>query len=591
MIEIISKNQVSAAAALDKFKVSFLSPWLMQVLQIKSLNELYASAHTLDGFTFVEEILKRLSIQVEIHPQDLQHIPATGAFIAVANHPYGALDGLLMLKLLGTARPDFKLMANHLLQQVPNLLDVLLPVNAMQDTKKSSFSGVRTALRQLHNDMPVGIFPAGEVSSFHWQTSAVSDPAWHPSVGKLVQLAKVPVLPVYFSGHNGLTFSLAGLLHPLLRTAQLPAQLLNKQGQKVLVRIGKPIYGKEIQALSPTQLLPYLRAKTYALGACLRDEEKEILQRLSSTVQPAPVVAETDQELLYQEISNLRPSAKLVQYKHLEVYMAVQQEVPHVVNEIGRLRELTFRAAGEGTNLAIDLDEYDRYYHHLFLYDQKARKLVGAYRLGKGKFILKKFGKKGFYLHSLFKMKKGFVPTLKNSLELGRAFVRQEYQRQPLPLLLLWKGIATYLENKLSYRYLIGSVSISDQFSSMSKMLMVDFITTHYYDLELAALVQARKKFRYRFSKEHYETVLNQNVSSIDSLEKLVSYLDPKQRTLPVLLKKYLQQNARIIGFNIDPKFSNSLDGFMVMDVTTLPATTARLLERYTSSNSEETLG
>ncbi|MFT2011221.1 lysophospholipid acyltransferase family protein [Pontibacter sp. 13R65] len=589
MIEIINKNQFSAAAALDKFKASFLSPWLMQVLRIKSLNQLYASAHTYSGFEFVEEILKRLDITIEIHPKDLQHIPASGAFMAIANHPFGALDGLIMLKLLGKARPDFKLIANHLLSQVPNLQEVVLPVNPFQDAKKSSYAGIRGALRQLHNDMPVGVFPAGEVSSFQVQSSGITDPAWHASIGRLVSMAKMPVVPIFFSGHNSLSFNLTGLLHPLLRTAQLPAQLLNKQGQTIQVRIGKPIMPKELLALDQPQILPYLRAKTYALGATLQEEEKTLLQLVSKKSMPAPIAPEVDPELILKEIDSLRNSARLVQYKHLEVYLASEQEVPHVVKEIGRLREITFRAAGEGTQKATDLDEYDTYYHHLFLFDRQASKLVGAYRLGKGKFILKKYGKKGFYLHSLFKMKKGFVPTLKASLELGRAFVRQEYQRQPLPLLLLWKGIATYLENKLSYRYLIGSVSISNQFTPISKMLMVDYITSHYYDLELAALVQARKKFRYRFSKEHYEQVLNQNVNSLDSLEKLVTYLDPEQKTLPVLLKKYLQQNARIIGFNIDPQFSNSLDGFIVMDVTTLPATTARLLERYsTNANYQE---
>ncbi|MDX5481049.1 MAG: lysophospholipid acyltransferase family protein [Hymenobacteraceae bacterium] len=586
-MEIISNQQFSTAVALDKFKARFLSPLLMQFLRLKDLNELYAAIHTYEGVRFVDEMLQELEITIDLDPQDLRNIPASGGFIAVANHPYGALDGLILMKLFATARPDFKMMANHLLMRVPNLQSLLIPVNPFREQKQGSIAGLRESLRQLHNDMPIGIFPAGEVASFKFGSSSVVDPQWHSSVERLIHSAKVPVVPVYFSGGNSFAFSLLGYLHPLLRTAQLPAQLMNKQGKTVKVRIGKPIPYKDLHAFPKNDLLRFVRAKTYALGSAYKQEQQSILQRLKKYTTPEAIVAETDRQLILQELAALPDSALLFRYNHLEVYLATQEQVPHVVRELGRLRELTFRAVGEGTNKATDLDKYDTYYHHLFIFDRQAQLLIGAYRVGKGKAIYKKFGKRGFYLHSLFKMSDGFVPTLKASLELGRSFVRQEYQRQPLPLLLLWKGISTFLEQKENYRYLIGAVSISNLFSNTSKMLMVDFITSHFYDLELSRNVRARKQFRYRFSREHYEQMLHQGLHNIDSLEKLVTEIDPRHSALPVLLKKYLKQNARIIGFNIDPKFSNALDGFMVMDVANMPSTTARMLERYASQATE----
>ncbi|QCR23131.1 lysophospholipid acyltransferase family protein [Pontibacter sp. SGAir0037] len=587
-MEIITKQQFSAAAALDKVKFHFLSSVLMQILKIKDLNMLYDTIHTLDGVAFIDGVLKELDIKIDIHPHDLKNIPQQGAFIAVANHPYGALDGLIMMSLLAKARPDFKMMANQLLMRVPNLQELLIPVNPFREQNKGSVAGLRESLKQLHNDMPIGVFPAGEVASFKFSSSSVADPEWHSSIERLIHRAKVPVLPIYFSGGNSLAFNVLGLLHPLLRTAQLPAQLINKQGKTVKVRIGKPISYNELHAFPEQELLRYVRAKTYMLGTSFQQEQLPVLQRLKKYAAPEAVIAETPAAVIARELDALDKSALLVKYNHLEVYLAKQEAVPHVVREIGRLREITFRAVGEGTNKAIDLDKYDEYYHHLFIYDRKAQLLVGAYRLGKGNSIYKKYGKKGFYLHSLFKMSGKMAPTLKVSLELGRSFVRQEYQRQPLPLLLLWKGISAFLEKKQSYRYLIGPVSISNLFSSASKMLMVDFITTHFYDLELAKHVRARKQFRYRFSKEQYEQVVKNQVSSIETLEKLIADIDPAHATLPVLLKKYLKQNARIISFNIDPKFSNSLDGFMVMDVSTLPATTSRMLERYATEQKGE---
>jgi putative hemolysin len=260
--------------------------------------------------------------------------------------------------------------------------------------------------------------------------------------------------------------------------------------------------------------------------------------------------------------------------------MARQHEIPHVMREIGRLRELTFRQVGEGTNQATDLDSYDAYYYQLFLFDHQTKQIVGAYRVGNGREIYKKYRKKGFYLHSLFKMQAGFVPVLKQSVELGRSFVCPEFQKKPLPLLLLWKGISVYLQSKPNCRYIIGPVSISDCFSQISKSLMVDFISKHFYDAQLAPLVKPRKKFRYRHAKHYSPALLQQNIRTLHSLDDLIAEIEPKHLGLPVLLKQYLKQNARIIGFNIDPKFSNALDGFMIMRVADMPQATATMLER-----------
>ncbi|MCC9137853.1 lysophospholipid acyltransferase family protein [Pontibacter silvestris] len=584
-MEIITNQQQFTSASLSKLKATYLSPLLMQFLKLKDLNQLYSTINAYEGLQFVDEVLNQFDIKLDVHPHDLANIPATGGFITVANHPYGTLDGLILMKLFAHTRPDFKIMANHQLMQVSNLHKLLVSVNPLkQQHLDSSISSLEESLRQLQNDMPLGIFPAGEPASYKAGASQAADSQWHSSIEHLIHKAKVHVIPVYISGDTSLSSSMLGYLNPLLRTAQLPAQLMSKKGKTIKVHIGEPIAYNKLHAFPENQLLEYVRAKTYALGKDFNKEQANVLQQLESYTVPEVVVAEIDKKVILKELSLLPESAKLFVHQNMEVYIASQEQAPNIVQELGRLRELSLRAIGEGTNKAIDQDEYDAYYQHLFLYDRDARLIVGAYRLGKGKSIYKKYGKQGFYLHSLFKMKDKLVPTLKASVEIGRSFVREEYVSEPLPLLLLWKGITTYLEKRPSYRYLIGSVNISNTFTNTSKMQLVDLITSHFYDLKLAKYVQTRKSFRYRLCKEHYEKMLfQQKPFTKDLLEKLMADIDIEHTTISLPVKKYLKYNARIIGFNMDPKLSNSLHGFMVMDIGAMPAIITKMLQQYTT--------
>ncbi|PSR54658.1 hemolysin [Adhaeribacter arboris] len=578
-MDIISASDFAQAAKLNKTNTRFLTPLLMRVLKLHQLNAVYATTQNLNGLEFIDGVLAQLGIQFEVDAKELQNIPAHGAFIAIANHPYGGIDGLILLKILASVRPDFKILANKVLQKITNIEDYFIPVNPFKTHDQDNVPGLRKAIDLIHNDSALGIFPGGEVSSVQADEDyKISDPVWQPAVGRLISMAKVPVLPVYFSGSNSLSFNLLGLLHPLLRTVRLPAELFNKQGVCIKIRIGKPVPYDTLHGLPNADVLAYLRAKTYALGSSFFRPSVPAIFKYA--IVPKPVLLETDRAAILNDIKNLKSASCLLRHHQYAVYMARQEEMPCVMREIGRLRELTFRQVGEGTNHETDLDQYDAHYHHLFLFDHQAQLIVGAYRLGKGKELYRKHGKKGFYLHSLFKMQPEFIPILKQSIELGRSFIRPEYQKKTLPLLLLWKGISTYLNGKLSYQYILGPVSISNHFSRVSKALMVDFITHHFYDADLAQFIKPRKKFRYRFSKYYPETLLQKNIQTLHCLDDLIAEIEPKHMGLPILLKRYLKQNARIIGFNIDPKFSNALDGLMIMRVSELPAATACMLDR-----------
>lgn len=573
-MKVITEEEFAKATKLDKLKMPGLAAFLMEIMKINDVNKLFAKAQPKQGPEFVDAILEGMGVEVEFDQNELKNIPASGGFVAIANHPYGGVEGMVLLKILCMVRPEAKLMANFLLKKIPNLSDYFIAVNPFENIEhSSSISGIKNTLEMLRNGTPIGIFPAGEVSTYKIENQQITDRQWHPVVGKIIAKAKLPVVPIYFHGNNGLLFNLLSLIHPTLRTALLPGELFNKKGHKIKLRIGKPINLDEVPySGNTTKLLNFLRAKTYALGTGLEEEKKIFnprnLFKIKKNPEQVDLPIETSQ--LEPEVNALRENYLVWTEKNYEVFIAPPSLLPNIIKEIGRLREVTFREVGEGTNKSSDLDEYDIYYNHLFIWDFEAKLIVGAYRIGKGDEIYYSRGKKGFYTAELFKIKGGFLPVLKKSLELGRSFIRKEYQQKPLPLFLLWKGILKYLIDNPRYRYLIGPVSISNSFSKFSKSLIVDYISKNHFDHEMAQYVKPRKKFKVDFSKIDTELLLS-GENSFKVLDNLISEVETRNMKIPVLLRQYISLNAKIICFNIDPKFADCLDGFLVLDLEKVP--------------------
>ena len=572
-MKIITKTEFEKASKIDKLHMPGLASLMMEIMKINEVNEVFKKAAHLQGEAFIDKILQIIGITIEFDESELNNFPKTGAFLAIANHPYGGIEGLILLKIMCIVRPDSKLMANFLLKKIPNLSDYFIGVNPFETVENSSsISGIKSTIIQLNSGIPIGIFPAGEVSTYKTKMQKITDRSWHPVVGKLIKRANVPVVPIYFHGNNGLLFNLLSLIHPSLRTAKLPSELFNKQGHIIKLRIGKPVKPSELPFYdSPIKLLDYLRAKTYALGAGLDNEKKIFNPRTIFKIRKKSqeIVAPISVEDLDREIANLTEFLVCTE-RNYEVYICSSTAIPTILKEIGRLREVTFREIGEGTNKRTDLDEYDINYNHLFIWDKESKMIVGAYRIGKGAEIFYSMGKRGFYLNELFKIKKQFYPILMKSLELGRSWIRKEYQQKPLPLFLLWKGIVQFLSKNSEYRYLIGPVSISNWFTKLSKSLIVEFIRNNNFDHELSQFVKPRKNFKVDFSKIDKD-LLTEGSKTLKDLDSLISDIEITNMKIPVLLKQYLALNAKIISFNIDPKFSDSLDGFLVLDIETIP--------------------
>lgn len=582
-MSIITSKEVAKAINLDKYGFigTFFGWIILKILKISTINKIYNRNKHLSNLEFLDVLLKEFKIRFEIPEEDLKRLPKDGAYITVSNHPLGGVDGILLLKLMIEQRSDFKIIANFLLHKIEPLIPYIMPVNPFQNRKdiKSSVTGFKNALLHLKEGHPLGIFPAGEVSTYRDGKLLVDKP-WEAAAMKLAKKAKVPIVPIYFHAKNSPLFYRLSKISDTLRTAKLPSELLTQKNRVIRVRIGRPISVKDQeQHETLEEFSDFIRKKTYMLSNAF--EKPKILKNISSSIKiskaPKKIITPVNPLIMRSEVDDLRAKDfRLLQSKNYEVYLAPAATIPNILREIGRLREITFREIGEGTNKAIDLDHFDTYYHHMFLWDTEAECLAGAYRMGLGTEIYEAFGIDGFYLQDLFRFEPELHDMMSKSIELGRAFIIKQYQQKPMPLFLLWKGIVHTTLRFPNHKYLIGGVSISNRFSNFSKSLMIEFMKSHYYDPYLAQYVHPKKEFKVKLKDADKDFVFDATEADLNKFDKIIDEIEPGALRLPVLLKKYIKQNARLIAFNEDPLFNNAVDGLMYIRISDLPDSTVR---------------
>lgn len=582
MQNLFDKKEFINATNLHKFRMEIAASLLMKITGLSDLNKLYQSISEKHDFSFIDQLLEELNIHIDINESDFENIPKNGAFITISNHPFGMLDGILLIYLVASKRPDFRVVANFLLKKIQPIENYFIPVNPFEGGKgRGSIGGMREAVQYLEEGHPIGIFPAGEVASLHTKgEQIISDRQWQTPSIKLIKKARVPVVPIYFKGGNSVVFQLLGLIHPLLRTATLAKEFLKKKNATIKIRIGRPISVNDQDRFTRLDNYSrYLRAKTYSLNASL-DVRKFYLPKFSDLQKPMDIPPPEEKEDILYEIENIQDQ-KVLEQNQFEVYIARTDDMPTILREIGRLREITFREVGEGTNKERDLDAYDLYYSHLFVWDKEEKEIIAAYRIGKGMDIMQRYGKKGFYINSLFKLDDAFIPYLEKSLELGRSFVVKKHQKKPLPLFMLWKGILFHLMQNPEYMYIIGPVSISNSYSKLSKSLLVAYIKRFHYNEELAKYVTPRKDYKLKMKGVDSEILMEgMDKTTFTQIDKTIAGIEPFHLSIPVLLKKYIKENAEIIGFNVDPAFNNALDGLMILDLRHLNPETVEKLNK-----------
>jgi putative hemolysin len=524
---------------------------------------------------FASQALELLQVRFELDERQLQRLPGTGPAVVVANHPYGGLEGLYLISQLQRYRADSRFIANELLARIPEIREVLLPVDAFGGPRaaKKNAQALRAALRHVRDGGLLVLFPAGAVSHLHLSAGRVCDPPWQPVAAGLLRRCECPIVPVYFGGGNSAIFQALGLLHPGMRTVLLTRELLNKRHRTIPVRIGRPV-GPERLAKQPdnAKLATFLRLSTYALEARGVDPADE-----SASAPATPVAASTPARLLAAEIECLPEGRTLASVGDMSVVFASAGQIPWTLRELGRLREITFRAVGEGTGADSDIDRYDRDYVHLIAWHRSRNEVVGAYRIGHVDRIVAARGKRGLYTHSLFAYGDAFLRSLGPALELGRSFVSPAYQKDFGALLLLWKGIAQYVACHPRYHVLFGPVSISREYRPASHALLIDFLRRHCFDDQLARQIRPRRAFRRTHSLASLSGDLAR-LADLDDVSQLLEEIEPDGKGAPVLLRQYLKLGGRLACFNVDESFSGVVDGLIVVD---LLRTEPKILQKY----------
>ncbi|MDB4500700.1 GNAT family N-acetyltransferase [Akkermansiaceae bacterium] len=277
-------------------------------------------------------------------------------------------------------------------------------------------------------------------------------------------------------------------------------------------------------------------------------------------------------EVQLAEISGFGQRGLIAKQADLDVYLAHADSIPNIMLEIGRLREITFRAVGEGTGKARDLDRFDEYYYHLFLWDREAQQIAGAYRLGRTDLILAEFGFEGLYSSLLCKFDPVLLDHLNPALELGRSWVVPEYQKSLHSLLGLWKGIGAFVARYPRYHILFGAVSISDDYSFISQNLIVRYLRRTKSDQAWGERVRALLPFKDKPEE------LTETFESIEQVSACVAQHEPDGKGVPVLLRQYFKMNATLLDFAFDPTFSHCLDAMVLVDLRKAPS---RLLTKY----------
>lgn len=596
---VINKSEIQQALHLKGCFGKMVASLVMKALHLDKVNYIHNKYRKYKGPDFAEKVLREVGVKYDIDLSQLDHIPQEGAFITISNHNYGSIDGMMLAAVIGHIRPDFKILTNFLLARIPALQDTFFPVNPFTSgdvaANRKSFAGLKLAVSHVASGGCLGLFPAGEVATTKGpaykrfeRKDTVQDIPWPSNMIKLIRNAGVPVVPVYFDGTNSRMFHILGKIHPRLRTIKLVGEMFNKKGRIVPMRIGKPISPSELEEYSSLEDLGgYLRSRVYGMQQEFvrqyrRTPTKEEIRLVEQIALPR------DKKAIMKELDRIK-SKMLFSVLTYQCYLADYEDIPNIILELGRLREDAFRSVGEGTNLARDIDDYDKYYKHLILWDTKQKKIAGAYRIGVGSEIMKDHGGvKGFYTASLFDYKVGAEELLPYCIELGRSFVNREYQKESISLMLLFKGLMHSMLLFPQARYFLGPVSMSNDIPRFYKSLIVYYLTNLKPCTYPKRIAAPTCPFITDYINIKPEDLLRRKVDNIEKFDRFLLTLSDGKYRMPTLVKKYFKCNAQLICFNVDPAFNYSLDGLILLPLDNFPKGELLPLLKSTASYEEK---
>ncbi|HMQ10035.1 MAG TPA: GNAT family N-acyltransferase [Oligoflexia bacterium] len=528
--------------------------------------------HALSAKELLEKVLSDWQISVREHKSTKTTYDRLNKVLIVANHPFGGVEGMILTRQFLEQNAAIKVLVNPILKVFKPLRENFLFVEPYEDieSKKLNVQATKQAIQWLKQGNVLAMFPAGEVSSYQLNKNCVVDPVWSKSCAAFVEKAQCSVLPVFFHGQNSKWFQALGVLHPKIRTLLLGRELVNKQKQTIHMTYGNLVqFNRLPKHLSREELSDYFRFLTYSIAKqgkkieLYKEEHEEIEQSYDTSV-------------LQSDIDRLPESALLLKSKNFSVYVAEYEQIPKIMHEIAKQRERSFRKVGEGTGKAIDTDSFDPYYKHLFVWDDDAKKIVGAYRIALSDEVKQK--KQNFYSQTLFGFDQRFINEIEPAIEMGRSFVSLEYQKSFTPLLLLWKGIGQFVARYPKYTKLFGPVSISGEFSPLSKTVIKQYLLRHYGEESLKKHVQVKVPFNDEILYDYSSQDMLKFFNSLTDISNYIDYQEKEFAGIPVLIKHYIKLGAKFIDFNVDPEFNNALDALILVD---LKQTEEKSLKNY----------
>ncbi|MBQ3810561.1 MAG: lysophospholipid acyltransferase family protein [Kiritimatiellae bacterium] len=525
--------------------------------------------------TFCDSVLRAMNVKLEVSDEDLARIPKTGPVVLVSNHPFGGIEGVAFIRMLERIRPDYKVMANYFLDAIPEMRGMFIFVNPFggQNALRQNIKPIQESIRHLKEGHILGVFPSGEVSSVDLKSRLVRDPPWNPMIASLARKTGATIVPMHFCGRNPGFFQFAGLVHPRLRTVLLPRMTVRRRNHEMQAFVGAPITPAECAKFATdAELIQYARLRSYALEGRVEPKKRTLFPRLrrrrpKAAPPETPIVPETPLAEIEAALAALPKEAFLMSGSGLDVYFTKLAADSPILREIGRLREITFRAVGEGTGQASDTDRYDLTYHHLFLWDPAERRIAGAYRMGLAPEIMASEGVKGLYTHTLFKYSAELIEKCQPAIEMGRSFVRPEYQRGFGPLLMLWKGIGAFIARHPEYVNLFGPVSISAAYKDASRNILLRSLSLSNFARELARLVRPRRPARRTKRAEWKNPDYAPFIADTNRAGAILADIEKDHKGIPILVKQYLKLGGRILAFNVDPDFGDCIDGLILVDL------------------------
>ncbi len=526
-----------------------------KILHQDEINNFLSTYHTLDGFEFIEAVLEYFNFSYSISNKAKLNIPPTGRVVIVANHPLGALDALSLISLIKEIRRDIKVIANDVLMQIPQIRNLLIPVDNIKGSSRKE--QIKEVYNSLENDEAIIIFPSGEVSRANFL--GIRDSEWKRGFLKFAKKTNSPILPVFIDAKNSNLFYAMSACNKKLSTLFLVREMFLQKSKGVGFKVGELIPFKNIAntGFSDSVLVNLLKKHLYKISK----NKKGLFPTQTSIAHP-----ESRQEIK-KELKDSTLLGETLDGK--KIYLYEYKKGSSLMKEIGRLREVTFRRVEEGTGTKRDTDSYDSYYKHIVLWDEDALEVVGSYRIGESSFINEYFEHKGFYTNTLFEFEASMQEYLTNSIELGRSFVQPQYWGSRA-LDYLWQGIGAYLAKNPHVRYMFGPVTLSDMYPKIAKNLILSFFQLYFPPTE--KLVSARDGFFMSRAEKEEALGLFCGSDYKKDFRILKEQLSHIGLSVPTLYKQYAELceegGIAFIDFNVDKDFANCVDSFIFVDIT-----------------------